>query len=532
MVRRLATLILLAAFAAFAQPVVSAGGVVNAADYSRDFAPGALISIFGQNLAAELATAPGTPLPTSLGGASVEATDGTNTWTLPLYMVSPGQINAQLPYGVSGSLGIRVVTEAGASAADTIFVGERAPKLFAWNEGGFGRAVLTHHDEEATPVDRQNPVKPGEYVSIWANSLGEVDPPATAGEPANDGSAGKPLQVVTTEVVAAIDGVPATVNFAGLAPYFAGLYQIDVLTPYSDVIGDVEIAVGAGGIQSQANISVPVEPNGFYWTIPAGKFPNGQTKTAQSGPWTAIMFYHEAPDLWGENGYKQWTPNTLANGADFANLSGLAFTLMNGNVIVYDNNGIEDGTHGGFYNNEGGAIPDEGKASLTQWFSMSGNYRGIFATHFRAPESITFDTLIAYFDGNGLPELRFDPFNIYNTYRMNIWSTDLLGRPAVNSFTGNIFSTDDAAGQFSISQTDVDRVFQDGARDPIYRLVFKLDRPMTLPAGEYWFSSDLHVPDSPRAPAASADTADGMKIRRSSSAERVVPQAPVVTPAP
>jgi len=498
---------------------------VNAADYSRDFAPGALISIFGENLAGETAVATGTPLPTSLAGTSVEATDGTNTWTLPLYMVSPGQINAQIPYGITGSLTIRVVTSAGTSAADSIAIQPRAPKLFAWNEGGFGRAVLTHHDEDATPVDRQHPLKPGEYVSIWANSLGEVNPAAVAGDPANDGSAGKPLQEVTTEVVAAIDAVPATVTFAGLAPYFAGLYQIDVLTPYSDVIGDVDIAVGAGEAQSQGNISVPVEPNGFYWALPAGKFPNGQVKTAVSGPQTAIMFYHEDKEIWGEEGYKQWTPNTLANGADFAQTSGLAFTLMNGNVIVYDNNGIEDGSHGGYYDNEGSTIPDANKASLTEWFSMSGNYRGIFATHFRVPETITFDTLIAYFDGNGLPELRFDPFNIYNTYRMNIWSTDLLGRPAIASFTGNVFSTDNAAGQFSISQTDVDRVFQNGARDPIYRLVFKLDRPMTLTPGEYWFSSDLHVPDSPRAGAASAS---GAKVRRMSNAQRVVPRAMVV----
>ncbi len=531
MLKRLALLAFIASVATLAQPVLPPGGVVNAADYSRDFAPGALISVFGENLAAQLETAPGTPLPTSLGGTSVEATDGANTWLLPLYMVSPGQVNAQLPYGVAGTLGIRVVTAAGASAADTIFVGDRAPKLFAWNEGGYGRAVLTHNDEDATPVDRQNPLKPGEYVSIWANSLGEVDPAAVAGEPANDGSPGKPLQTVTAEVLAAIDGVPATVSFAGLAPYFAGLYQIDILTPYSDVVGDVEIVVGAGGAQSQGNISVPVEPNGFYWTLPAGKFPNGQTRTAAAGPMTAIMFYHEDKEIWGENGFKKWTPNTQAVGADFTGTSGLAFTLMNGGVIVYDNNGIEDGTHGGYYDNEGSAIPDENKASLTEWFSMSGNYRGIFATHFRVPETITFDTLIAYFDGNGLPELRFDPFNIYNTYRMNIWSSDLLGRPGVASFTGNIFSTDNAAGQFSISQTDVDRVFQNGARDPIYRLVYKLDQPITLTPGEYWFSSDLHVPDSPRA--GSSSSASGMKVRRvSSSQQRAVPKAAVVTPTP
>ena len=57
----------LAASSAFAQaPAIFTGGVVNAADYSSDLAPGAIISVFGRNLASSTQVAAQTPLPTFL----------------------------------------------------------------------------------------------------------------------------------------------------------------------------------------------------------------------------------------------------------------------------------------------------------------------------------------------------------------------------------------------------------------------------------------------------------------------------------
>lgn len=51
-------------------PAIATSGTVNAADYSRDFAPGAIVSIFGTNLAASSGGATSIPLPTTLGGAT------------------------------------------------------------------------------------------------------------------------------------------------------------------------------------------------------------------------------------------------------------------------------------------------------------------------------------------------------------------------------------------------------------------------------------------------------------------------------
>jgi hypothetical protein len=73
-------MILLSAFAAFGQkPMIFPGGVVNAASFTpatrprvpNGVVPGAIVSIFGRNLALRTETAAGTPLPTVLGGTSV-----------------------------------------------------------------------------------------------------------------------------------------------------------------------------------------------------------------------------------------------------------------------------------------------------------------------------------------------------------------------------------------------------------------------------------------------------------------------------
>src|SRR5262245_24728171 len=85
---------LLFALSLFAQteaPKVNA--VVNAASSTPALSPGALVSVYGTNLAGSIAQAPVLPLPTQLLDVNVALNDR----LLPLLYVSPGQINAQLP---------------------------------------------------------------------------------------------------------------------------------------------------------------------------------------------------------------------------------------------------------------------------------------------------------------------------------------------------------------------------------------------------------------------------------------------------
>jgi uncharacterized protein (TIGR03437 family) len=505
--------------AAWAQPVLPAGQTLNAADYSRSFAPGAYITIFGSNLAPGLGQAAAVPLPTEILGTSVEVTDGSQTGPIPLLYVTPGQLAGQLPYGLGPNVQVRVRTPAGESAWDALTLASRAPRLFAVNQEGFGRAVAL--DQNWNLAARQNPIKPGQWVALYANSLGAVEPPVPAGHGAGDGSPGKPYNLVPDDVQVTIAGRPAQVGWAGLTPYVPGVYQLNVFTPYWDLLGDLPVRVTAGGGESQLNLSLPAEPNGFYYVMGAGKFPNGQTRTGVGGAGSAIAFRHETREVWGDEGLNAWTLNSRL-GSSFTATSGLALTLRQGTAIVYDNNGIEDGTHGGYYDNSGGAVADNQKPGLFEWFSMSNNLNAAFAGYFRLAAPATFDQIIGYFDGNGTPELRFDPANVYNRFRMNIWSQGPAGAPAVNGFTGDVFSSDTAAGTFSYSMTGAARVFSDGARDPIYRMVYALAQPVTLAPGEYWFCHDAAVPVGIASPIT------GTQQRAISSAVRALPAGKVV----
>jgi adhesin/invasin len=67
---------------------------------------------------------------------------------------------------------------------------------------------------------------------------------AGAAAPAN------PLARVAAEVVVTIDGIAAPVTFAGLAPGFAGLYQVNVTLPSGVAAGRRSVTMAAGGVIS------------------------------------------------------------------------------------------------------------------------------------------------------------------------------------------------------------------------------------------------------------------------------------------
>ncbi len=86
-----------------AQPVVAAGGIVNAATYAHaglpnaGIAQGSLFTIFGSGLGPAASPTLAFPLVTTLGGVSISVLQGSTTVAaIPVY-VGPGQINAIMP---------------------------------------------------------------------------------------------------------------------------------------------------------------------------------------------------------------------------------------------------------------------------------------------------------------------------------------------------------------------------------------------------------------------------------------------------
>jgi adhesin/invasin len=194
-----------------------------------------LISIYGTNLAAADGRSTATPLPTSLNGTSVSI----NGIPAPLLFVSATQINAQAPLETPlGTAALVVQNGALKSASVKVDVRAAAPGILALPGGSHALAV--NYPGGALNAS-QNPVHPGEYAVVYLTGQGVVDRPVASGAeaPAN------PLSLPLAAVRAKLGGIPAEVAFAGLAPGFVGLLQINLLVP--DVPGGeqaLEVTVG------------------------------------------------------------------------------------------------------------------------------------------------------------------------------------------------------------------------------------------------------------------------------------------------
>jgi uncharacterized protein (TIGR03437 family) len=62
---------------------------------------------------------------------------------------------------------------------------------------------------------------------------------------------------VTAQVQVTIAGQPAVVSYAGLAPSYVGLYQLDVIEP-AGATGAVPVVFSVGGSPATGRATIPV----------------------------------------------------------------------------------------------------------------------------------------------------------------------------------------------------------------------------------------------------------------------------------
>jgi uncharacterized protein (TIGR03437 family) len=237
-------------------PEVSQGGVVNNGSFAPSpapVAPGSIAAVFGTNLndgTFVLASSFGANgrLTTTLGGASATVND----ISAPMFYSTPGQLGIQIPFEVTGtSATIRVTVSGQTSVPRTFSIDTVAPGVFTTTADGKGTAAVLHQDG-VTPVTAQNPAKPNEVVVFFVTGLGVLAPPLATGEPSSLNRTGNPI--VT------IDGSSAEILFAGAAPGFVGLNQINVRIPPNTRTGaSIPVLITASGKQSNA-VTIPVAP--------------------------------------------------------------------------------------------------------------------------------------------------------------------------------------------------------------------------------------------------------------------------------
>ncbi len=219
--------------------IVPAVGIANAASGNATaIAPGSLAAIYGTGLATSSASAAGFPLPTTLGGAVVTI----GGVAAPLLYASPTQLNVQIPFEATGNAFLTVSVNNVPVGAGPVPVQAAAPGIFLLPQGG-GAVV----NQNGAINSMAQPAPGGTTVSAYFTGLGAVNPTVATGAAASLTT----LSNVTATVTAKIGNSAATVKFAGLAPGFAGLYQVNILVPAMQT-GQYALQLTVNGVASNS----------------------------------------------------------------------------------------------------------------------------------------------------------------------------------------------------------------------------------------------------------------------------------------
>jgi uncharacterized protein (TIGR03437 family) len=150
-------------------PYLAPAGVGNAAGVTPQpgVAGGSVVSVFGANLALDTVLAPEGMVPQTLGGVTARVGDR----LLPLFFVSPSQMNVQLPDDVASGAQLLTISSQGQPDVRTDFtVVRNAPGLFP---------VVFHEDGSVVTAD--SPAKRGELVTVYGTGFGPADHPRPEG---------------------------------------------------------------------------------------------------------------------------------------------------------------------------------------------------------------------------------------------------------------------------------------------------------------------------------------------------------------
>jgi uncharacterized protein (TIGR03437 family) len=198
----------------------SAAAVVNAATFTPGISPGGLVSIFGVGLA-------------GAGQSTTADMDGTS---MPLLLATAFQINAQVPAGMAPGVHTIHVQSAFGSAQQQVTVAAVSPGIFIVGNPPVGAMTNANY----SLIGPSNPLPRGQALVIFATGLGDV---TQSGQ----------LSLTNSAVTVVLNGTEIPTFFAGLAPGFTGLYQVNVTIPAATPPGlAIPLTLTVGGVQSNS----------------------------------------------------------------------------------------------------------------------------------------------------------------------------------------------------------------------------------------------------------------------------------------
>jgi uncharacterized protein (TIGR03437 family) len=231
---------------------------VNGANQQNvNLAPGMIASTYAQGgvFADSTVVASTQQLPTELADTQVLVNDR----PAPLFFVSPGQINYQVPWGTPSGIDADVTVikkSTGQVLASSLTrVTQVSPGFFTATANGRGQISALNQDNTVNSIS--NPVGRGQVIQLYGTGVGAVSNQPADGAP----SPSSPLAVGDRPDVV-INGRPvpaADVQFSGLGPGFVGLWQLNVKIPDSVPPGNsISVLVLLKSVASQQNLGTVI----------------------------------------------------------------------------------------------------------------------------------------------------------------------------------------------------------------------------------------------------------------------------------
>jgi uncharacterized protein (TIGR03437 family) len=224
------TISVTAASSGSARPAID--GFANGASFKLTYAPGMTLSIFGSQLASSIAAASSVPLPISMGGVAVTV----NGVVAPLYYISPGQLNIQIPYETAlNSLATVNINNNGHVTTHTVTLAPSAPGIFV--------------DQNGAPVPTTSAAI-GKFGTLFITGAGSVTPQVSTGAAPSNGTPLASLPRPTLNASVTVGGVPATIQFIGIPYGLVGVMQINYQVPSGIGLGPHPLVVTINGVDS------------------------------------------------------------------------------------------------------------------------------------------------------------------------------------------------------------------------------------------------------------------------------------------
>ena len=210
----------------------SIAGLANGASFKISYAPGMILSVFGSQLAPNVATASSVPLPVSMAGVAATV----NGVAAPLYYVSPGQVNLQIPYDTAvNSPATLTINNNGQITTHQINLSSAAPGIFT--------------DQNGVAVPNGTASR-GQIVTLFITGTGAVTPAVATGAAPDAGLSTANLPKPQQNLTVTVGSMQATVEFAGIPAGLVGVTQVNYQVPASVNVGPQAVTVSIGGVPS------------------------------------------------------------------------------------------------------------------------------------------------------------------------------------------------------------------------------------------------------------------------------------------